>query len=401
MSDASRVRVFGPLAGQAPGMLGYLTERGYGPRSAVEHLRRLAMVSRHLDSEGLEVGAVDEALIGRFLVARQASGLGAALTVRSFRLVLAGLRSMKVMPWPPARVVAPVEVLLEDYRGYLVAERSLAASTVVGYMSTAGWFLSEACGNDPQRVGSLSAKDVSVFVVDAGRVRSPRSVNEVVVGVRSLLRYFYVKGLIDVPLAQAAPWLARGRTSSLPRTLEPGTAELLLSSCDRDTLVGARDFAVVTVLARLGLRAGEVSAMELRDIDWRRGELLVRSKGGWRDPLPIPVDVGAALTGYLSRSDRDGVCRHVFVRVRAPGGQMAMTDVRAVVRRACKRVGIGDTSTHRLRHAVASDMLRHGAPLHEIGQVLRHRDVETTAVYAKVDFVALATLAQPWPRSGS
>lgn len=401
MSEASRVRVLGPLAADAPGLIGYLADRGYGSKSTVEHVRRLARVSRWVGSEGLDPAEIDEGLIERLLAAAHAADKGRALTPRSFRVVLDFLRSQGIVAPPRVGVPTPVELLLDGYRDFLVVERALALVTVRGYMATAVWFVSEACVNDPCRVAGLSAADVSSFVVGVGRVRGPRSVNEVVVGVRSLLRYFYLRGFIETPLAQAAPWLARGRTSTLPRSVEPGTTELLLSSCDRDTLVGVRDFALMTLFVRLGLRVGEVTAMELGDIDWRRSEVTIRSKGGWRDPLPLSVDVGDALVAYLSRRGPTAECRQVFLRVRAPRGPMAMTDIRAVVRRACKRVGISDTSTHRLRHALACDMLRHGAPLYEIGQVLRHRDVETTAVYAKVDFAALATVAQPWPGSGS
>jgi integrase/recombinase XerD len=242
----------------------------------------------------------------------------------------------------------------------------------------------------------LSARHVAAFVLEVIAVRSPASVNTVVVGVRSLLRWLYLKGRIDTPLAQATPWLARGSTSTPPRTLEPGHAGALLAACDPTTLVGARDLAVLTVLVRLGLRAGEVAGLVLDDIDWRRGEVAVRGKGGWRDPLPLPVDVGEAIVGYLRHRGKRDV-RSVFLHVRAPEGPMTMTSVRSVVRRACERAGIADTGTHRIRHGAAADMLRHGAPLHEIGQVLRHHNLATTAHYAKVDFARLATLAQPWP----
>ncbi|MGH9272207.1 MAG: tyrosine-type recombinase/integrase, partial [Ilumatobacteraceae bacterium] len=283
------------------------------------------------------------------------------------------------------------------YSDYLAFERGLVPGTIGDYLASARWFLSASCDDDPERVAVLSAGDVARFVVTVSQVRRGRSVNGVVVGVRSLLRWFYLTGRIDTPLAQATPWLARGRMSTLPRTLEPGTGERLLASCDPETLVGSRDKAVMTLLIRLGLRVGEVTVMELGDLDWRRGEVTVRSKGGWRDPLPLPADVGDALVAYLTRRGPHDMTRRMFLQVRAPRQPMTMTGIRAVVRRACRRVGIADTSTHRLRHGVATSMLRHGAALHEIGQVLRHRDVETTAMYAKVDFAALATVAQPWP----
>lgn len=400
MEEASRVRVSGPLAGCAPGLIGWLTDRRYQRLPMVDHLRRLALLSRWLERDGLDPVVIDEVWIERLLAGDQQQGRALIFTRGSFRPVLDFLRSDGIVP-RPARVVTPVEVLLDGYRNYLAVDRGLVAVTIASYERSARMFLSRACADDVGRVRRLSAGDVARFVIDVAEGQRASTVNTLVVGVRSLLRYCYSSGLIDTPLAQATPWLARGRVSSLPRTVAPGTADLLLDSFDRDSLVGARNFAVVKLFARLGLRVGELIAMEVDDIDWRRGEVTVRSKGGWRDPLPLPVDVGDALAAYLSRRGADAEWRHVFLHVHAPHQPMSATGVKAVIRRACARVGIADTSTHRLRHSVAQDLLRHGAALPEIGQVLRHRELATTAMYAKVDFTALASLAQPWPGSGS
>jgi integrase len=345
------------------------------------------------------VVAVDEHVIERLVDEFHRASQAKRFTPRSFRLVLEFLRLRGIVPAAGGPATA-LDALLGDYRRYLVVERCLAPLTVRTYLSAAAWFLAVACGGDPDRVVGLSAGDVAGFVLHVAEVRSPASVNTVVVGARSLLRWFYVTAMIDRPLAQATPWLARGRTSTLPRTLAPGHARALLATCDRDTLRGARDLAVLTVLIRLGLRAGEVAALEVRDIDWRRGQMTVRSKGGWGDPLPLPVDVGDAVVAYLTRRGPGGPHPQLFLRLCAPPGPMTMPSVRAVVRDACERAGIPDTGTHRLRHGAACEMLANGAPLHEIGQVLRHRNLETTAMYAKVDFATLATVAQPWPGSG-
>ena len=398
MEQSLRVRVRGPLAGYAPELVGYLVDQGYADHSVRNHLYRLAHVSGWLEDGGLEPAVVDETLIETRLAAAHGAGDMPSFTPRSFGVVLGFLRWRGVVPDAPVVPPTPAEVLLGDYRRYLVSDRSLALLTLPSYLASAAWFLAEACGDDPDRVAGLSARDVTSFVLRVAEVRSPASVNTVVVGVRSLLRWFYLKAMTATPLAQATPWLARGRLSTLPRPLEAGHAQALLASCARDSEVGLRNFAVLTVLVRLGLRAGEIAALELGDIDWRKGEVMVRSKGGWRDPLPLPVDVGEALVAYLQRRGASR-CRHVFAHVRAPGGPMTMTSVRAVVRQASARAGIADTGTHRLRHGAASAMLANGAPLHEIGQILRHRDIETTAIYAKVDFAALASVAQPWPGS--
>ena len=383
MGQSLGVRVRGPLAGYASELVGHLVEQGYADHSVTNHLYRLAHVSGWLERGGLEPAVVDETLVETMLEAAHAAGMLRSFRPRSFAVVLGFLRQQGVVPDAPVVPPTPVEVLLGEYRRYLVSDRSLAPLTLPSYLASAAWFLAEACGDDPDRVAGLSAKDVAAFVLSVAEIRSPASVNTVVVGVRSLLRWFYLAAMTATPLAQATPWLARGRLSTLPRPLEAGHAQALLATCAGDSEVGVRNLAVLTVLVRLGLRAGEIAAMELGDIDWRKGEVTVRSKGGWRDPLPLPVDVGEALVAYLERRGGDGRSRRVFLIVRAPRGPMTMTGVRAVVRHACQRAGIADTGTHRLRHGAASAMLANGAPLHEIGQVLRHRDIETTAIYAK------------------
>jgi site-specific recombinase XerD len=398
--DASRVRVSGPLARWAPGLIEWLEASGFGCQSQINHTRRLALLSRWLERDGLDLGVVDESLITELLAEHGRSGRSGPLTWRSFRRVLEFLRGEGVVPTPAPRS-APVDVLLARYAEHLALERGLRPITITAYTGTARRFLSVACGDDPRRLGSLTAADVARFVAGVAELRRASSVNTTVVGVRALLRWCYGAGLIASPLAQATPWLARGRLSSLPRVVPPGAAELLLSSFDRSTLVGARDFAIVTVLARLGLRAGELVSIELDDIDWRRGELLVRSKGGWRDPLPLPVDVGDALAGYLSVRGPEDRWRQVFLRIPPPTIPMSSITVNAVIRRACGRVGLPDLGTHRLRHSLARDLLQRGATLPEIGQVLRHRELATTVVYAKVDHDALASLAQPWPGNES
>lgn len=297
-------------------------------------------------------------------------------------------------------VPAPVGALLDRYREYLRVEDGLRPMTIRTYAWNARLFVLAACGDDVDRIGALTAGDVARFVIAVSEGRMASTVNAIVVSVRALLRYLHSVELIATPLAQATPWLARGRVSTLPRTTVPGAAQQLLAGFDRTTVAGARDFAIVTLLSRLGLRLSEVVDMELDDIDWRRGELLVRSKGGWRDPLPLPVDVGDALSAYLVMRGSDDRWRQVFLRI-DPAGPVATTTVLAAIRRGCARVGLPDLCSHRLRHTLAVDLLRSGAGLPEIGQVLRHRELATTSMYARVDTAALAAVAQPWPGSGS
>lgn len=203
----------------------------------------------------------------------------------------------------------------------------------------------------------------------------------------------------QVPSPAAVPTVAGWRLDSLPRGLEAGRAAQLLDSCDLNSPVGRRDRAMMILLIRLGLRAGEVAALELDDFDWHRGEVVIRGKGDRRERLPLPVDVGEAVVAYVTSGRPKVPSRRLFMRVRAPIAPATKSSVQRAVRQACDRVGIPWCGTHRLRHTAATAMLRAGASLPEVGQVLRHRSIATTAIYAKVDRVGLRTLARPWPGS--
>jgi integrase/recombinase XerD len=220
----------------------------------------------------------------------------------------------------------------------------------------------------------------------------------VVCGLRALLRFLHVQGLIAEPLAAAVPAVAR-RREDLPRGLPAGQVRRLLESCDRSTPVGRRDYAILVLLSRLGLRGGEVAALELDDLDWRTGEVVIRGKGSRIDRLPLPGDIGQALADYLRHGRPRGFGRTVFVTVCAPVTAVSRGTINTVLARACIRAGMPAVGAHRLRHTVASELLSRGAGLREIGQLLRHQHLGTTAIYAKVDQAALSRLALPWPGS--
>lgn len=289
---------------------------------------------------------------------------------------------------------AAQERLVEDYRQWLAVERALAESTIRYYVRAARRFLSECVGPD---LKSLNTSDVTGFMVRQCPRFEVGTAKNLAVGLRSFLGYLYVEGLIDRQLAAAVPAPSGPHAGNLPRWL--GAAELtaVLAGGDDTTALGRRDHAIVLLLARLGLRAGEVAALGLDDLDWRAGEIVVRGKGARTERLPLPVDVGEAVVAYLREGRPVTTCRALFLRSRAPVAGVSAGDVGRVARAACARAGVRSGGAHRLRHSAATAMLRAGASLEEVGQVLRQRSTQVTAIYAKVDFLALSTLAVPWP----
>ncbi len=385
MRDPSRARVTGPLQQYAPGFVAELARLGYTGSSASGQMFVMAHLSRWLAGEGLDAAGLTPEVAARFLAARRAAGYTLYLSPKALVPLLGFLRRLGAVPMPPAPVPAtPAEALLGRYQRYLVAERGLAATTARGYADLAWPFLAareEAGGLD---LAGLTAGEVTAFVLATCPGKPKGSAKLTVTALRSLLGFLHVEGLIEEPLGQAVPAVASWRLAGLPRALEPAQVAALLASCDHNTAAGRRDLAMLTLLARLGLRAGEVAALALGDIDWRAGELTVRGKGSRAERLPLPADVGDAVAGYLraGRPEPFEGARQVFLRVRAPHRGLTSGGVTQAVVAAGVRAGIGPLHAHRLRHSAATGMLRAGAPLTEIGQVLRHRRLLSTAIYA-------------------
>jgi integrase/recombinase XerD len=293
----------------------------------------------------------------------------------------------------------PVEELLGRYRDYLLGERGLGPDTARGYVDWMRVFVrTRVRGGEIVDWAGLSAAEVSRYVLATCPGRATGSAKLIVTSLRSLLGWLHLTGQLSTPLAAAVPSVAGWRLSRVPKGLEPGELRRLLASPDRRTAVGRRDYAILLLLSRLGLRAGEVARLGLDDIDWHHGELVVRGKGNRAERLPLPADVGAALCAYLRRGRPCSVAgRGVFIRVRAPLGPLTRGGVTAVVGDTAQRAGLGTVHAHRLRHTAATAMLHAGSPLAEVGQVLRHRSLLSTAIYAKVDRDALSVLVRPWP----
>jgi integrase/recombinase XerD len=399
MGDPLRVRVAGPLQEYAPGFAAELAGLGYTAGSAGVQMLTVAHLSRWLAAEGLDAAGLTPTVAERFLADRRAAGYTRHLSPRALAPLLGFLRRLGAVPLPPlAGPGTAVEVLLGRYRAYLAGERGLAPSTISHYMAEARLFLDRAAGAGLGGLPDLAAAGVSGFVAAECRSRGTGSAKMLVTALRSLLRFLFADGLLAADLAGAVPAVAGWRAAGLPRALPAGHVAALLACCDRETSAGRRDFAVLMLLARLGLRACEVAALGLDDISWRAGEIVIRGKGRRDERMPLPADVGEALAVYLCGGrPPEADSRAVFVRALAPAGPLSAGAVKAVVRRACCRAGLAEAGAHRLRHTAAVQLLRAGSPLAEIGQVLRHRSAATTAIYAKVDHAALAALALPWP----
>ncbi|WP_327341319.1 tyrosine-type recombinase/integrase [Streptomyces europaeiscabiei] len=398
MRNPALVQVLGPLALFAEGFRERLEMLGYTPQPRVVHLRVMAHLSSWLEERGLDGSALSASVTDGFIHDRRVAGHRDARSGRSLRPLLEYLREIGAAPQPvPQQAVGPVEEVLADYAAYLIHERGLGVLTVQRSTDLVRPFLAAPHG-DRLNLEVLTAADVTAFVLAGIESVSPATVQRTGAALRSLLRFLYLRGMIGFSLVGAVPTAANWKLAGLPKYLTHEQLAALLTSCDPDTAVGRRDLAILTLLARLGLRAGEVAALRLEDIDWRRGEITVRGKGNRHERLPLPADVGEAVVAYLGQFRPAAAAgREVFVGARAPHRALTRGAVTQLVARASRRSGLGTIYAHRLRHTAATSMLHAGASLEEIGQVLRHRHALTTAGYAKVDHEGLRALARPWP----
>jgi site-specific recombinase XerD len=401
MSIRSEVRISGPLAAYGAGFARELRSRGYTDLSVGGQLRLMAHLSRWLAGQDLGPAALTPGRIDEFCVARRAAGYRGLRTVRAVAPLRDFLQTEGVYtPPPPRGPVDDRDRLLERYRGYLVDERGLVNDVVASYLQVAALFVAEYPGSSRGGPAVGSAEVAAFGARELPRRTGSSSAGSFASALRSFLRFLHVQGLVAAPLAQAVPPVADRKGAGLPRSVAPAVLARLLASCDRRSPLGRRDYAILLLLARLGLRAGEVARLWLDDIDWRAGDLLVRGKGARNERLPLPGDVGAAIAGYLQEGRPRAGTRAVFLRVIAPAVALTPRGVTWVVYAACDRAGVVPrVGAHRLRHTAATQMLRAGGSLIEVGQVLRHAVVGTTAIYAKVDFAALRPLAPCWPGS--
>lgn len=394
---ASTRRKPGQLGPQVEGYRAWLAQRGYTPQTVRHMLCDLGRVGRWMAAEGLGAAQLNEDAMAAFLATWQAAGHRRTLGPRAMVPLLTFLREAGVVP--AAQVSAsPAESLVERYRSWMASERGLSVATMLRYENTARRFLAEqATAGGVFAPHRLTGADLNAFLLrECARV-SAGSAKGRVAELRSLMRFLHLHGVTPARLGGAVPPVGGWRFAAVPPTMAPGDVQRLLDRAPRQGPAGVRDYAILMLVARLGLRSIEVARLLLDDVDWRCGEIAVRGKGRREDRLPLPADVGEALVAYLSSARPGTQSRHLFLTCKAPRGPIRADLVGDVVERACLRAGLPRAGPHRLRHALAADMLRHGAGLTAIGQVLRHRDLATTALYAKVDFTALRAVAHPWP----
>ena len=380
-----------------------LREAGYQDRAMYSKLGVIADLGLWLRRTRLAVTSdLDEQRLEAFVKHKQRMHRGDLKTLQQF---LDHLRKRGVVS--DRKLVpdqSPLAGILSRYEQHLRSERRLVSATILNYLSFARKFLIERFPEGPLLLKEIKASDISDFVLRRGCSISVGRAQIMTTAFRSFFRYLFQKGELQADLAASVPTVADRRLSTVPKYLTPEEVECVLKACNRSTTIGRRDYAILLLLARLGLRAGEVVALQFEDINWRAGEILVRGKGLLHDRMPLPADVGEALASYL-RQDRPACqTRRVFVCTRAPRRGFARPwTLSTIVRRALLRADLDPPvkGAHLFRHSLATSMLRSGATMEEIGEVLRHRDPTTTEIYAKVDFDGLRSLAQPWPMGGA
>ena len=376
-----------------------LLRQGYKPSTVAKKKKLFADLNDWLQVHELSAGDLSFQLVDRFLFDRRSAGYSRHKTHETLRPILDYLCRLKITPPLEAPVSPnPASAILDRYRIFLTAERSLAMVTAARYIDCLRPFLSQRVLEGGLDLRNLKSADVTAFVVARCPQLNAGVAKLTVTALRSFLGFLHLDGGTERSLVHAAPKVLRRRLAGLPKGLEPDQVRRLLAACDVDPAVGCRDLAILTLLVRFGLRRGEVARLRLDDIDWRAGTISVHGKGNCYEQVPLPPDVGYRVAEYLQHGrPTHAKERTVFVRHLAPHHALSTTRVSTIVADVARRAGLGRVHAHRLRHTAATELLRAGASLQEIGQLLRHRRTATTAIYAKVDRDNLRLIARPWP----
>ena len=392
----------GPLAPYLPRFAQWLREQAYTRCYLRRRVMLAACFSRWLKGRGVPLRRVTSEHASRYLRERYRDRQIAEGDAAALDQIVELLRTRGIIPKPKCSSppASSTERCIQRYEQYLREDRALATATIIHYVPFIIDFLKDRFGCRPVELSSLRAADVVRFVQSRAPRLHVKRAKLMTTALRSFFGYARLVGEVTLDLAAAVPTVASWSMTSIPRAIAPEQTQKLLASIDRKSAAGRRDYAILLLLARLGLRAGEVAGLELNDIDWGASQLTVRGKAGRRTGLPLPADVGRAIAAYLHQGRTPCSSRRVFLRIKAPMRALQGTGaVSSIVRRRLLRAKITAPTygAHQFRHGLASDMLRQGASLAEIGAVLGHQHPDTTRIYTKIDLKALHGLAQPWP----
>jgi site-specific recombinase XerD len=390
----------GPLGGHIDAFVKHLSHEGYAVWTIKYSMRLLADLTTWMQQQQVVITALAEQPVNTFFQQRYQ-------TLRPHRddrailvKLLTYLRKTEIIVEPIKVVDNPaIDNVLQEFRQHLIDQRNLAPITIQTYLGTVEHFLMHCYAAKPLKLETLSVPEITTFMLQQARHYSAGHTQLIASGLRNFFRFLLQQGVTKTNFAQCVLAPARRRLSTLPKFMKADDVERLLQSVDQETPTGRRNFAILQLLARLGLRSGEVASLTLDDINWDKGTIIIGGKGGHKDQLPLPHEVGQAIANYLCDGRPSCSTRHVFVRLRAPlRGFFNGAAVGTIVRRALNRAGLHPAlkGAHLLRHSLATRLLREGASLTEIGELLRHRNLNTTQIYAKVDEIALRRLAPPW-----
>lgn len=382
------------------GFAAELYKAGYSRHCIKFKIQAASAMSRWAKHRGIELKEINEKMLDKFLNYRRKKLLIRKYDAVAVKALLDYLRKCDVVPLPPVKIDNSVKnSIIQDFRKHM-KERNLADSTLRRHSRITMDFLSERFGSDDVVLEHIRPSDITGFVSKQAQRLNPNTSRIIVSALRSFFRFLYLCGEINNELASVVPAVANWRLATLPKWIPQDQIEHLLKSCDQSTPVGKRNYAILLLLARLGLRSSDVVRMCLDDIDWEAGEIKVSGKSQRQDRLPLPQDVGEALTRYLQQSRPKCSTRRVFITVHAPiRGFVGTRGIYKMVYREFKKAGMNPPQMggHILRHSLATNMLQNGASLGEIAEILRHKELTTTQIYAKVDLTSLRKLAQPWP----
>jgi site-specific recombinase XerD len=388
----------GPLSPQLVVYAQGLYDDGYAIQSGQLQLRMLGHFSTWLGSKHIRADDVDAAVVERYVRSRRRAGKlrrgDAAALARMLHMLRPGQTDT------PSSSVTASQIAIGQFQHDLRQERGLCELTITHYTPVVRAFLAARFPADVPDFHQISASDIADFVQQQAERITTKHATIVVTALRSFLRHLFYRGATGTNLAACVPTIATWSLSSVPKYLPAEEIQRVLDSCDRDKAAGKRDYAILLLLARLGLRAGEVVALTLDDIDWEAGVITVKGKGSRIAQMPSPVEVGAALADYIRQARPACSTRRVFIRGKAPlVGFANSIAICSLVDRALERAGVESAyrGSHLFRHSLATEMLKQGASLPQIGDLLRHRRPDTTAIYAKVDLVSLRSIALPWP----